>query len=606
MARLQGIRAVHSAAPPDQIGVAGYEILGTLGRGGMGVVYKARQVSLNRLTALKMILSGAHAGAEEIHRFRTEAEAIATLQHPNIVQIYEVGDLNGLPFFSLEYVDGGSLQAKMDGSPMSPRAAAALVAKLARAIHYAHQRGIVHRDIKPANILLTADGTPKITDFGLAKRLEVEGHTATGSILGTPSYMAPEQASGKSHEIGAPTDVYALGAMLYEMLSGRPPFRGETLIHTLQLVQTAEPLPPSRLQPRVPPDLETICLKCLQKEPQKRFSAAGNLADDLERFLAGQPIKARRTPLWERAWKWARRRPGVAALLAILAIVLVGGFFGMFGLWLNAESETLRADAALTVAQEKTLQALAATEEEAKAKQEAQGNYERAVRVLYATHMGLAQKAVADGFYSRALELLHDLEFRKDGGKDLRGFEWYYLERICKTDRLRLIGHTNLVTEVAFSRDATRLATASMDLKVIIWDVATGQAAANVAGAAAGRYAQSFFPTTASYWRLPARMAQSRFGTPSAARSYIPSAVTPMVFKLSPSATTASSWQAGVGIAASCCGTCSRVKPFAPSRAIGTASPLWPLTRLPPCWRPVARTNKCCFGTSPRTSRPRR
>ncbi len=277
----------------------------------MGVVYKARQVALNRLTALKMILSGAHAGADEIHRFRTEAEAIARLQHPNIVQIYEVGDRNGLPFFSLEYVDGGSLQAKLDGSPMSPRAAAGLIAKLARALDYAHQRGIVHRDIKPANILLMADGTPKITDFGLAKRLEAEGegHTATGSILGTPSYMAPEQASGKTNEIGPRTDVYALGAMLYEMLSGRPPFRGETVIHTLQLVQSVEPVPPSRLQPRVPQDLETICLKCLQKESPKRFTTAGELADDLESFLAGQPIKARRTPLWERGWKWRGAGP---------------------------------------------------------------------------------------------------------------------------------------------------------------------------------------------------------------------------------------------------------------------------------------------------------
>jgi serine/threonine-protein kinase len=234
--------------PPTVPAPAGYAILGVLGRGGMGVVYQARQVSLKRLVALKMILAGPHAGPAELARFRTEAEAVARLQHPNIVQIHEVGQQAGAPFFSLEFVDGGSLAQKLRGQPLPGRQAAELVETLARAVHHAHQRGVVHRDLKPANVLLMADGTPKVTDFGLAKRLEGDaGQTQSGAVMGTPSYMAPEQAAGKGKEVGPPADVYALGAILYECLTGRPPFRGETLMATLQQVLTEEPVPPSRV-----------------------------------------------------------------------------------------------------------------------------------------------------------------------------------------------------------------------------------------------------------------------------------------------------------------------------------------------------------------------
>jgi serine/threonine-protein kinase len=304
--------------------VAGYEILGVLGRGAMGVVYKARQRGLKRLVALKMILAGEHAGPRELARFRTEAEAVAQLQHPNIVQIYEVGEQDGRPFFSLEYVDGGSLAKTIAGTPQPPREAARLVEVLARAVACAHARGVIHRDLKPANILLTRDGTPKITDFGLAKRLEAgSGQTHTDTILGTPSYMAPEQAEGQARDVGAHADVYALGAVLYELLTGRPPFKAATVLETLEHVRSREPVAPTQLQPRVPRDLETICLKCLQKDPHRRYPTAAELAEDLRRFLAGEPIQARPVTGPERLWRWCRRNPRVALLSAAVALVVV-------------------------------------------------------------------------------------------------------------------------------------------------------------------------------------------------------------------------------------------------------------------------------------------
>jgi hypothetical protein len=297
----------------------------------MGVVYKARQKSLGRLVALKMILAGGHASPEELARFRTEAEAVARLKHPNIVQVYDVGECDGKPFFSLEYVEGGSLDRKLDRTAQRPHEAAALVEKLARAMHSAHRKGIIHRDLKPANVLLTPEGMPKITDFGLAKRLEDDGgssgQTRSGSILGTPSYMAPEQAAGRVHEIGPATDVYALGAILYDALTGRPPFKAATLLDTLSQVKNDEPVPPSRLQPKTPRDLETICLKCLEKSPRKRYASALELAEDLKRFLSGEPIQARAMGRAERLWRWCRRNPVAASLLLT---VTLGSAFGLW------------------------------------------------------------------------------------------------------------------------------------------------------------------------------------------------------------------------------------------------------------------------------------
>jgi serine/threonine-protein kinase len=304
--------------------VPGYEILEVLGRGGMGVVYKARQLSLKRLVALKMLVAGPHASPDLLARFRTEAEAVARLQHPHIVPIYEVGQANGLPYFALEFVGGGTLARRLDGVPQPAREAASMALTLARAMHFAHERGIIHRDLKPANVLLALDGTPKISEFGLAKSLEgSDGPTQTGDIMGTPSYMAPEQAGGVTKQIGPAADVYALGAILYELLTGRPPFRAENSLETVRQVMVEEPVPLRRLQPRVPRDLQTICLKCLEKSPHRRYPSAAALAEDLQRFLAGEPIQARPAGVGERLVKWARRRPAVAAVIGISTVALL-------------------------------------------------------------------------------------------------------------------------------------------------------------------------------------------------------------------------------------------------------------------------------------------
>jgi serine/threonine-protein kinase len=365
------------SAPGDLPRVPGYDVQGVLGRGGMGVVYKAWHLRLHRTVALKMLLAGAYAQPQERERFLREAEAVAGLRHANIVQVYDVGDLDGLPYFTMEFVEGGNLTQKLAGTPQPADQAAALVTTLALAIGVAHQSGIVHRDLKPSNILLAVGSgpwavgreekdkpagggqqtagseekdirasslptahcplsalIPKITDFGLARRLEArEGLTVTGLPIGTPSYMAPEQAQGQKEAIAPATDVYALGAILYELLTGRPPFKGETAAETLLQVISHEPASPARLNAKVPRDLETICLKCLEKAPQKRYASAQALADDLKRFQEGRPIRARPLGWWGHLWRWARRNPAAAALV-VTALALVGLAAGG-GFWLE-------------------------------------------------------------------------------------------------------------------------------------------------------------------------------------------------------------------------------------------------------------------------------
>ena len=331
-------RGSHSGAPGTLPQVPGYEITDTLGRGAMGIVYRARQLDLDRPVALKMLVAGAHAGEEELARFHVEAEAAARLRHPNVVQIWEIGTHDGCPYLSLEYVEGGNLADRLGGKPLPPREAARLVEILAGAVHRAHEGGIVHRDLKPENILLSADGTPKIGDFGLAKWLEgapgsTPVRTRTGDIMGTPGYMSPEQAAGKAKEVGPAADIWALGSILYEAMIGHAPFRAETPWDSVALLMTEEPISPRRVRPSVPTDLDTICLKCLEKDPAKRYATSADLAVDLGRFLRGESILARPTGAWGRSTKWVKRKPLAAAL--IFVIVSAGLSLLTGSLWYN-------------------------------------------------------------------------------------------------------------------------------------------------------------------------------------------------------------------------------------------------------------------------------
>jgi WD40 repeat protein/predicted Ser/Thr protein kinase len=430
-------------APP------GFEILGELGRGGMGVVYKARQRSLNRVVALKMILAGAHAGPQELDRFRLEAEAAAALQHPNIVQVYEVGEFHGLPYMALEFVDGPSLSQKYAGAPQSPRVAAQLVETLARAMHYAHTHGVVHRDLKPANVLLTSDGTPKVTDFGLAKRLEAPTkHTQTGAIMGTAGYMAPEQAAGRNKEVGPAADIHALGAILYELLTGRPPFQGPTTLDAILRVLSDDPLPPAQLQPKVPRDLEVICLHCLQKVPQKRYATAQDLAEDLGRFLAGEPIRARPIGPLGRMVKWVRRRPVLAMLAATLVVLAAVSFSLLYWNWRQAD---------------------AARHNERALRHDAEDALTRARMSLYLNSIAQAEREWRDSNAREARRILDECPVER------RGWEWHYARRQYHGELLTLEGHADDLTSVAFSRNGRWLATGSLDKTARIWDARDGR-----------------------------------------------------------------------------------------------------------------------------------
>jgi WD40 repeat protein/Flp pilus assembly protein TadD len=505
---------LHPGPHSDARSIPGYEILEEIAHGGMGVVYKARQISLHRVVALKMILAGAHAGAQDRARFLAEAEAVALLQHPNIVQIHEIGEHNACPFFSLEYVAGGTLGEKIHGVPQPPRPAAYLVLSLARAIHHAHQHGIIHRDLKPGNILLepAADnsrssdslhreapevarlyGIPKITDFGLAKHLGQDlVQTQTGDVLGTPSYMSPEQADGRIHAMGPATDVYALGAILYELLTGKPPFRGTTAMETLCQVVADDPVRPTSLQRKVPVDLETICLKCLHKDPQRRYASAEALAEDLTRFLDGQPIAARPIGYLERLVKWARRRPAWAALLGVSTLAGIALLLG--GLHYN-----LRLKRALEVAEQNAeesrrnlvrLHVVNGTSAmdagsklsalvwltEAFHLDEGHADQELIHRTRIATALRQCPKLVQLWVHEGSINGAHfspDGRFVATACDDGRARVWNLTQAEGKP--IAVLEHEGAVTRVLYDREGKQLATASRDGTACVWDPLTGK-----------------------------------------------------------------------------------------------------------------------------------
>jgi WD40 repeat protein len=451
-----------------------YEFIGEIARGGMGVVFQARQISLNRPVALKMILAGQLANETDVRRFYTEAEAAANLDHPGIVPIFEVGEHEGQHFFSMGFVEGQSLSHRLADGPIAPREAAELIRRVSEAIEHAHQHGVIHRDLKPANILLDKDGNPRVTDFGLAKKIEGDsGLTGSAQIMGTPGYMPPEQAGGRRGDVGPAADVYALGATLYALVSGRPPFQAATPLDTVLLVLDSEPLPPSRLVPGLARDLETICLKCLEKDPRRRYPSARLLGDDLAHWLRGEPISARPISRPERAWKWARRRPAVASLLALLALVTVGGFVGITVSLAYALKGWSRAANQTELALKREGEAQAAREATELALEESRRQTELANTQLYDVGMKFAQNAWDESHVEVVHQLLDDHLPEHQGGVDRRGFEWYFWRRAALSGQ-RVLAHPAAVVRLAFNRDGRRLATACQDGVVRIWDAQTG------------------------------------------------------------------------------------------------------------------------------------
>ena len=434
----------------NRLGTFGdYDLLEEIAHGGMGVVYKARQISLNRVVAVKMLLLGPLASQETIERFHREAQAAASLKHANIVTIYEVGEVQVQPFFAMDYIEGQDLARLVRHGPLPARQAAQYVCGIADAVHYAHQHGILHRDLKPANVLIDLDDQVRITDFGLAKRIEEESTlTLTGQALGSPNYLSPEQAAGRHHTVGPPSDVYAIGAILYELSTGRPPFLAQSIQETLLQIRDHEPVSPRLLNHTTPKDLETICRKCLEKEPRNRYSTASELAEELRRFLAGKPIHARPLSPVAVAWRWCRRRPAIAALGSALLLSLLG-------------VAVVSAVAAVRIAKSREAE-------------QREGYYNR---------IALASSLIAKGDSQRAKETLVECPER------YRHWEWGHLLLRCHQEILSIAGHTDVkmdlnlefrtvvhhIQDIQFSARGTHLATLGRDGSVKVWNPADGQ-----------------------------------------------------------------------------------------------------------------------------------
>ena len=498
-----------------------FELLEEIARGGMGVVYKARQVSLNRVVALKMILSGQLAGDEDVRRFRSEAEAAANLQHPSIVRIYEVGTIDGQHYFSMDYIEGHSLADQPVLGSMEVAEAAGLVSQVALAIEYAHQQGILHRDLKPHNVLMDVNNQPWVTDFGLAKRIEGQSDlTGTGQVLGTPSYMPPEQACADTAAMGPASDVYSLGAILYELVTGRPPFKAQRPLDTLLQVLQEEPVSPHSLNGSVPPDLETIILKCLEKDPRRRYQSAQELVEELGRYLAGEPIQARPIGQWERAWRWCRRKPTLAALYgtaATLMLILgIGGTMVAVQQSRNAHQQTSlrrQADGAtekarqnlqVAVTERKRADQEAASAQSSNKKairnlQVAEGERKRANREATAArnsaeearhNLGIAEQNLYHAYMLQAridwkernLKRLAQTLDQFRNAETLKSFEWHYWNTLLKNNAVTLAGHEGPVRAVVCSPDGKWLASAGQDQAIKIWQVETGQLAATLRG----------------------------------------------------------------------------------------------------------------------------
>ncbi|HZR17440.1 MAG TPA: serine/threonine-protein kinase [Verrucomicrobiae bacterium] len=435
---------------PVSLRFGDYELLEEIARGGMGVVYKARHVSLDRLVAVKMLLFSSLASKEFIQRFRVEASAAASLRHPNIVAVHEVGVQQDKHYLVMDYIAGPTLAKLTASQPIPAKRAAAYVKTLAQAIHFAHEHGVLHRDLKPSNVLVDFEDQPHVTDFGMAKRQNIDSSlTLTGQLLGTPSYMAPELASGRRGAAGRPTDVYSLGAILFYLLTGRPPFIAETITDTIQMVLEKEPITPGALVLGIPKDLETICLKCLRKEPERRYGTAQELADELGRFLSGEPIRARRAGYIEKVWRWCRRRPAVASFAvtsaALAVAILIGSPIAMYKIEKARQSEVsarIQAD-----------------------------------NSLYIAKMNLAQREWDRNNLLRVEQLLKETE-----NNPRRGFEWYYWQRRTHGDVKTLRGHTEPIWSVAYSPDGQRVVTGSADRTAKVWDTATGKEVVSLTG----------------------------------------------------------------------------------------------------------------------------